>query len=302
MKNVKLKLAVLGAFSMLSAQAMATGFVNLPDTGFAVSGGTSAYTVCNGTGNFGSTDPVPPTLSANNTCAIFIANEGTAPLAGFSKIASATRPIVVNNSYTNNTNVTIGQVKDEVWRNAAGTECIYGAKITETLYVDWNLTVAGVQGFEINDFARAGFSGRPVDVAYYATNNVDDVVFRAGRAFTSVQHKADAVNPALPAAGTLAQPLTASAPPLGTAINTDQAAAISTNWVDFTMDVNWADTDGGFNKANKSSMMYVKSTCSSAAPVAVAGALRFRQTGQEIAPLVEISVTGYAPPGANTNP
>lgn len=57
MKHLSLKVAVLGALGILSAQASATGFVNLPTTGFSVSGGTSAYTPCNTSGDFGSGIP-----------------------------------------------------------------------------------------------------------------------------------------------------------------------------------------------------------------------------------------------------
>lgn len=64
-----IKLAVITALGMLSGQALATGFVNIPTTGFSVSGGTSAYTLCNTTGNFGSGSganaPVKPAPGSN---------------------------------------------------------------------------------------------------------------------------------------------------------------------------------------------------------------------------------------------
>lgn len=82
MKNVQLKLAIIGAFSVFSATSMSAGFVNIPTTGFS----GSAYTRCMAqpttiggsattVGNFGSGstpngNPTPtPTTTANNTCA-----------------------------------------------------------------------------------------------------------------------------------------------------------------------------------------------------------------------------------------
>src|SRR4051812_15218093 len=100
MKNVKLRLAVLGALSLLSVPAFATGLVSLPTAGFAVSAnsdfsgslaGTTAWTLCNTTGNFGS-DPAgytAPTTGANNTCAVFPSggnNPGT-PDANFTNVS-----------------------------------------------------------------------------------------------------------------------------------------------------------------------------------------------------------------------
>lgn len=310
MKHTKLNLAVLAVFGFASQMTLATGFVNLPTTGFTVSGGTSAYTVCNTSGNFGSGVATKPTTSSNNTCAVFPANELTSPETGFTLVASASRSVVMNNTYTGNTDKTVGTVTEYVWRKQTGStyECIYGAKVVNT-NTDYNTSAAGNQYFEVNDFARGGFAGLPVDVAYSTIPAVAEPVFRVGRAYTAVQHRAS---------GYTAQPLTGlgSNPSInglnsfpGTASATQQLADIDTNWVDFTTDVNYLDDDGSTSAA--SGMFYVKTTCSSASPTTSVSdeAIRLRQTFQELAgdgvtanPFIEIKVRGFVPPGGSITP
>lgn len=273
MKKTTLRTAILATLAGASTSVLATGFVTLPANGVAVPGGTSAYVTCNLTGDFGSDESIPPTFSpnggANNTCAVPSNNP---PLTGYNQVASTSRNIVINAR-------TIGTVTDRVWRS--GTNCIYGAKIRLN-NVDYNPSLAGTQYYEINDFVRAGFNNRgPVSVAYNfvtrGANQSDDVLYRAGLTFTSIVH--------MP--GDPAQPLTSVAP-------------LSNNWVDFTTDVNFMDPDGSSQR--DSSWLFVKSTCTTAAPSAISGALRFRQKGQEGQPDLEISVSGFAPAGANTAP
>ena len=303
--NMVLKAAVLGALGLVSAQAMATGLVNIPSTGFTVGSDTSPYTLCNTTGNFGSDDAVVPTSTANNTCAVFPANVNTAPEASFTLVTSVTRNIVLNDStYTNGTNVTVGTVVDRVWRKAATNECIYGAQITMS-NTDYDLNTAGTQYLEINDFVRSGFSGRTVDIGYYHTGTLQqDVLYRAGRTNVSVQHRADATNEALPASGYVAQPLTTPTPtytPIngiqawpGTAPGAaEQSATLDGNYVDYTVDVNYQDDDK--SKTKVSPYLYVKTSCSSSTHTATAGALTFRQTGQESAPWISFSISGFVP-------
>jgi hypothetical protein len=160
MKHMTLKLAVLGALGVASAQAVATGFVNLPSTGFSVSGGTSAYTLCNTTGEFSSNGLIYPTPGANNTCAVFVPTQVSPPETGFSLVASASRPAIMNNSYTGYTNKQVGTVTEYVWRKQTGGdyECIYGAKVNMS-NIDYNTGSAGGQYFEINDLARGGYAG-----------------------------------------------------------------------------------------------------------------------------------------------
>lgn len=102
MKKTSMGILATSVLAAWSSGAMALGYENMPATGFAVTGGTSAYRLCNITGNFGSDDSIPPTTTANNTCAVF-SNPG---VTGFTRVASTVRNIVVNNVHTNNTNVT----------------------------------------------------------------------------------------------------------------------------------------------------------------------------------------------------
>ncbi len=284
MKKIVLHSIALGSLLFASVPVMATGFVTLPTTGVAVPGGTSAYLTCNITGDFGSAvnGSTPPTFSpnggANNTCAVPSNNP---PIAGYLQTASTVRNIVMTNAFTNNQAITVGTVTDQVWRS--GTNCVYASRIRLN-NVDYDRRAAspGTQYFEINDFRRAGFLNRgPVSVAYnFVTRGgaqSDEVLYRAGLTATSVPHPV----------GASAQPLTSVAP-------------ISLNWVDFTSDVNFLDPDG--SSTRDSSWFYVKSTCTVDAPSAVTGALRFKQTGQEGQPIIEVSVPGYAPTGATTAP
>ncbi|MEZ0238374.1 MAG: hypothetical protein ACAH06_09950 [Methylophilaceae bacterium] len=305
--NMILKAAVLGALGLVSAQAMATGLVNLPSTGFAVGSDTSPYTLCNTTSNFGSGDATYPTTLANNTCAVFPANVNTAPEASFTLVTSVARNIVLNDAtYTNGTNVTVGSVVDRIWRKSSTNECIYGAQITLT-NTDYDLNTAGSQYLEVNDFVRAGFSGRTVNAGYFVNNsNQEDVVSRMGRTNVSVQHRADASDATgqTPASGYVAQPLTTPTP-ASTPINgvnawpgsapsaSQQSAALDGNYVDFTIDANYLDDDR--SKTPSSPYTYVKTSCSSSTHTATAGALTFRQTGQEQAPWISFSISGFVP-------
>jgi hypothetical protein len=310
MKHTKLSLAVLAIFGFASQISLATGFVNLPTTGFTVTGGTSAYTLCNTTGNFGSGAATKASPTANNNCAVFPANEITTPETGFTLVATASRAAVMNNTYTGNTDKTVGTVTEYVWRKQTGSsyECIYGAKVVNN-NTDYNTSAAGNQFFEVNDFARGGLAGLPVEVAYATIASVAEPVYRVGRTYTSVQHRPS---------GYSSQPLTGlgSKPAIngvnsfpGIASPSQQLADIDENWADFTTDVNFVDEDGFTTAA--SGIFYVKTTCSSANPNTSVSdeAIRLRQTFQNLAatgvgdnPFVEIKVRGFVPPGGSITP
>ncbi len=276
--------SLLGSLLITTAPAMATGFVKLPAGGVAVPGGTSAYIRCNLSGNFGSnpngsTPPIfSPGTGANNTCAL---PNISPPLAGYSQTANIVRSIIMNNAYTLNSPITVGTVTDRVWRK--DKSCIYGVKIRlNNVDYDRRPVSPGAQYFEINDFLRAGFKNRgPLSVAYHYTTSgfgtSDEVLYRAGMTFTSVVYKP----------GDRARPLTSVAP-------------LSLNWINFTSDLNFMDDDG--SSVRDSSWLLVKSSCTVAAPETLAGALVFRQMGQEEQPLLEVKVDGYAPAGGNTAP
>ncbi|MFL9609878.1 hypothetical protein ACKF11_07300 [Methylobacillus sp. Pita2] len=353
MKNAKLQLAVLGVFSVASAQSMSAGFVNIPTTGFS----TSAYTRCMAQpitiggssttpGNFGSGSTAngnlapTPTTSANNTCAIVPApaNDIASPETNYAFVTSANRPIVVNNIYTSG-NVTVGSLLEVVWRKPAASApvtatpmCIIGARVSLTNVAYSSLPDLTGSRFEINDLARGGLNGLTVDAAYAITNSTASPVYRIGRAYTSVQHRALAVAPtygdeggALPGTGYLDLPGLAGSPTpdingvnrfTGTTANTlplanpstaQQEAYVDDGWVGFTFDANAVDDDGSTNPL--SAMTYVKIACNndSAAIINTAyssnpagwtrnNAIRLRQTAQEKSPFISVGTSGYVLP------
>jgi hypothetical protein len=318
MKNVKLKLAILGAFGVLSAQALATGLVPLPSTGFVVAAGanqpagTTAYTRCNTTGNYGSSAATAPTAGANNTCAVFPANVNTTPVAGFSSIAAgtATTPL------TGNGGEALATMHQRLFRNAANTSCIYGKYFVMNApsTFDYNASRAGTNALEVNDYVLGGFDNTAtVNAGYYYHSTAKSPVFRIGRAYTSVQTHANGVNMGT---GYVHRPINAPSPgtieingvgqvlvppgPVPTAAQ--QTADIRTNWVDFTTDVTGGpDEDNGLIDAT-SSMLYVQADCTNAAPVSLANSVILRQTGQETQPWITIKKAGFARSGANATP
>lgn len=297
MKNKPLQTAILNVLGLISTQALATGLVNLPSTGFAVGSDTSAYTLCNTTGNFGAGYPDLPTTTSNNACAVFPANVNTAPEPSFSLITSVARNIVFNDStYTNGTNVTVGTLVDRIWRKASTNECIYGAQITMS-NVDYDLNTAGTQYLEINDFMRSGYSGRSVAAGYYHTLTLEqDVLYRIGRSNVSVQYR--------PQTGYVAQPLTTPTPastpingieayPGGVPTAAQQSATLDDDYVDFTIYVNYYRDD--LKKTKVSPILYTRTSCSSAIHTVTNGALTFRQTGLRGAPWISFSISGFVP-------
>lgn len=301
MRNAVLTLAVLGAFSVVSMHASATGLVAIPSTGFS---GT-AYTLCNTTGNFGSSTPTQPTTSANNTCAVFPGSELSFP--GYSPVVATSRSASING-------VTVGTVTDRVFRNSANTSCLFVTKF-QAANADWDPNTAGTQYFEVNDIARGGFGSGAVNAGYYVQATNASPVYRIGRTFTSVQHRALKYDTAankllvgtnyldLPTANSVNTALTGETTGIGptTAASTTAAtqdAVVNSNWVDFTLDTSFQDDDGGTNVV--SAVTYVEAACDATAVSGwvKTGAIRLRQTGQENTTLQEISIDGYAPPGA----
>lgn len=320
MKSQLLKLAVIGALST-TGQAFATGLVSLPAAGLSVSAGTNqpagttAWVTCNGTGNYGADNTTAPTTSANNTCAVFPSNINTSPVSGFSKLTASD---ATNIDITAN-GETIAYMTSRTFRNTLNTECIYGKQISmdkSTTY-DYNNLIAGQQYLEVNDFAFGGFSATTdVSAGYYVANTTDGVVYRVGRAFTSVQLQADPSNSAALASGFVHRPINGpSVPAAGTEINgvgqtaspgttaptaAQQTSEIRTNWVDFTTDVTGGVDEDGKTELD-APMMYVRAGCTSTAPASLANSVRIRQTGQETQPWVTILASGLARAGANAN-
>ncbi|MFL9711330.1 hypothetical protein [Methylobacillus sp. Pita1] len=326
MKSSLINLAVISAFSF-SFQSHA-GFVTLPSTGFS----TSAYTNCynngrvipsggianNVKGNFGSY-PIAaanyPATGSNDTC--WVAKPAStvvlpAGKTGYTLVGSRSVPIPpVTGAPSGFTS--IGTVTDIAWRNSTTNMCIISTQVIMT-NADHDSGTPGTQYFEVNDVARGGFSGSTnVDIAYTIfTTPVTTAspVYRAGRTFTSVQHRAlaydtlankeqngtnyldlptkNSVNTAITGENTPIGPSTPASTTLAT-----QDAVVNSNWVDFTLDTVYVDDDGSTNAA--SAFTYIEASCN-AAPTVTNGnqAIRLRQTAQENTTFKEIAIDGYA--------
>jgi hypothetical protein len=328
MKNITLRLAVLGAFGVLSAQAFATGLVSLPTAGLAVvagtnqPAGTTGWLRCNTTGNYGS-DPIgytAPTAGANNTCAVFPAggNNPGSPVTGFTNVAlSAAKQSVVISA----NGEPLTTMRQRVYRNAAATECVFEKRfvMATTGTFDYNPQLAGSNRLEVNDFTLGGFSATPtVQAGYYHSVNTDSPIFRVGRSFTSVQMQSTLAGtapatgyvhrpingPTVPAAGTEINGVGQTLTPPGAPTAAQQTSAIRTNWVDFVVDVTGGlDEDG--TTAKDSPFMYVRSGCGAGTEATAfpttANTVRIRQTGQETQPWVTILTSGVTRSAANAN-
>lgn len=293
------RMAVLTAGMSVSLSLHAEGFVSLPERGFPVAGGSSAYRLCYKAGNFNARHTARHIRGRNDECAVFPIKETDAPLPGFSLVTTKVHPVVLNNASTNSQDRQLGQAYEFVWRNASDAECIIGTKVVTALGddADYDANRPGNQYFVINDIARGGFAKRPVEIAYSALPATARPLYRAGRTFTSVQYRGRGKKP-LP--GYVTQPLTT--PDYRGAINgvaandvpmpltEQQSAALDDDWVTFTTYVTALDTAGKTSAA--SGMFYIKTACDSG-PLAVRpNAIRLRQT---IAPFFEIGLPGFVP-------
>lgn len=327
----KLKLAVFGAMAMLSAEAMATGLLNLPTAGFTVTAstnqpaGTTGWLRCNTTGNYGTGTYTAPTSGANNTCAVF---PGGTDLQNTPVSSFATAVTAITSSAVTANGETLATLRERVWRNtsspAANSQCVFGKRLVMNTgsngmgvaTFDYNPQLAGSQRLEINDVALGGFSATATVVAgYYHAIPSDSPVFRMGRAFTSVQMQSNAAGTA-PATGYVHRPLNSPAPAANTEINgvgqtlsppgsptaAQQTAAIRTNWVDFVLD-NTGGVDEDGTTAQDTSVLYVQADCPGTPTITASNAstVRIRQTGQETQPFVTILAGGQTRSGANAN-
>jgi hypothetical protein len=325
MKNVTLKLAVLGAFSMVSAQAFATGLVALPTAGFTVTAGTNqpagttGWVTCNATGNYGFGNYSAPTTGANNICAVFPGGGRNLTTSPVSTIATAVTAKTTTTITANSE--TLGTLGQRTWRNSAGNECVFAKSIDFAILAsfDYNPQLAGSQHFSANDIAFGGFSISPtVQAGYYYTSSDNSPVFRMGRSFTSVQMQSNAAGTA-PATGFVHLPINGpSVPAASTEINgvgqtaspgtvaptaAQQTAEIRTNWVDFTLD-NTGGTDEDGTTSQNSPVLYVQAACSGTTAAVIAttsNTIRIRQTGQETQPWVTILAAGQTRASANAN-
>jgi hypothetical protein len=309
MKLTTLKVAVLAALALGSTQAMAqAGFNDLPLNAAAATAAGTAYLEGNTSGQYGWSESLfpftdEPVLDPNtglptgavithndpldpvNNLALNIAGDTAAPLAGYVQVQSTNRSATVRSAITNNQTVTVASVVDQAWRGpfVSGTSGprYYIFRVRFTLngndVVRTGTGSAGVQTFEVNDIAHAGFNGKPVAFAYDVRGNTDEVVFRAGRTYDS----AVAVQefPDVP----LALPDLAAAP-------------FKSNWALATTDLNFADPDG---TSPKDSPWFAWKTTSAAAPIQLAKAIELRESGQEGQPVITSTLTGWSPSGSN---
>ena len=295
MKNFKLKLVVLNTLSCLASGQALADWENLPETGVSVGSNTSAYIICNPTGNFGSGSAmdadVQPTSIAEK-CALVPQNDLYAPdpnyigMDRFPKFNNVV-DIVVNNTYTNNTNVTVGTLRDYVWRRSIDDttyECIYGMKVVMNSN-DYNLTLSGTQYFEINDVARKGWVGKTLDVAYSTVPTNASSTYRIGRTFTSVTHSYYAASQDQPLTGLGSSP----------AITSTQKADLDSNWIDFTIRTAYVVYSPTWGTSPASGMQYIRTDCTGTDFSTTADAIRLRQTSRAGQPPIEIEVEGFLP-------
>ncbi|WP_417499708.1 hypothetical protein [Methylophaga sp.] len=326
MKHSTLKLTMLAALGFTATQASALGLVALPDTGFSSSAYTNCYndgrvepgsTADDVKGNFGSfpiSSANQPSTTKNNTCFVAKpANEILSPIAGYSLVGNNTTTI----PSTTGGSDSIGTLVDRVWRNAAGTMCIFGTRVT-MINADHDDSTEATEYFEINDIARGGFADSgTVNVGYtiFSTTGNTSPVYRVGRTFTSVQHRSykydtlanKRINGTnyldLPTKNSVTAAITGENTPIdattvaSTTLAT-QDAVVNSNWVDFTADTVYADDDGSTNAL--SGFTYIQAECDSTATSGwkKSGAIRLRQTAQEETTFKEIAIEGFAPPGA----
>lgn len=338
MTSFKLKFAVIAALSALSTPSFAA-WETLPVAGFAVTGtgagthqptgGTTPYRICNPNGNYGSNAPIPSSTVCKSPVAPATAT--TPPETGFTLVpfGSATGQVTMNNTYTSGLAKNIGTYTIVMFRKAATNECIFGAQVNlintdyYTAAAPAPLNSAGTQTFEINGIAMGGYASSGTVSASYA--NIlpnSETVFRVGRTFTSVQHRAASValsgtfapgyynlpvTPTVP--GILASITGTNAAALTVPTQAQQSANLDPNWVEFTTDANSLDPDGGTKPATP--MVYVKAACASApstTPTANATRLRLSWQEQTVAPstypqaFIEVSIPGFVPPTGTATP
>jgi hypothetical protein len=260
-----------------------TGFVALPSAPTA----HSAYISCNPTGDYGLSDSKKPNEADHDTCAVsseeLLKSPTYAPIDGFRLVGVMVSDVEIPKP-EGGSRPDVAVLTDAIWRNKENTECILGTHLQMK-----DAPLANGKYLEVNDIARAGFAGKEISVAYFhkqphaEIGGSAEVLFRAGRTFTSV--KTTPSNKQLPSIK--------DAPAVNTAISDKNAASFSENWVDFTTDVSFKDTDGVTRE--HSSIFYTKYPCDAQDPVPKSGAIRLRTTGQSGLEPKEISVSGLVP-------
>jgi hypothetical protein len=287
MKEVLKTIVSLTAYILLVTSHVsfaATGFVKLPANNLA----ESAYVICNNSGDYGLANAEPPEQGKQETCAL-LSEELTQsalnpPLEGFRLVGMLVSDVEMPEPYAGKDKA-VAVLSEAIWRNQEKTQCVLGTQVEMR-----DAPLADGSYWEINDITRGGFAGRELEIAYFykphsqAIGGNTEVLFRAGRTFTSV--KTQAGNNHLPSSQS-----TNSAAFSGT-----DTAAINDNWVDFTTDISFKDKDGVTRAI--SSIFYIKYDCDGRDPTSVAGAIRLRSTGQNGNEMVEVAVPGLVPADA----
>ena len=257
-----------------------------------------------------------------------IPNDTAAPLPsyGILPVVSATRTIP---SVTGGA-TSIGQIVERIWRKPAASSpitttdmCILGTKVSVLNNTDHDPSVTGIPYFKVNDIVRGGFGMTGTVNTGYFKQAGGSRTYRIGRTFTSVQHRAYKYGGNMPerqsnGIGYLDLPTIGGSSTLNIngvnspispiAIATTggnpalQEAQVNSNWVDFTTDIIYINFAG--TPKMVSPMNYIEFPCNSDSAFTINtnwvkdGAIRLRQTAQEDATFKEISIQGYAPPGA----
>jgi hypothetical protein len=285
---MKLKVLIILLFidSLSNIATAADGFVKLPIKGFV----DSAYVQCNPTGNLGTTKSIAPNDTSNNACSVsnteLLTSPMNSPIAGFKMVGMQVSGASLPASYSGAGDaVGVATITDTFWRNQGKTECILGTHVQMN-----DVPLANGQYWEVNDIARGGYKGKDVEIAYFYNPQPDveggnvEVLFRAGRTYTSVKYQEN-----------LSIPGFKNAPPANKGFSDNNAAVVSDNWVDFTTDVNFKDPDGSTRQMT--SMLYIKYDCDAREPVEKEGAIRLRTTGQNGQKPIQISISGLVPAG-----
>lgn len=266
------------------------GFVDLP---MAKQHPASAYVLCNPSGDYGRLAANVPEDDSNNACAVtgeeLSKSPINAPVAGFKLKGMLVRDVELPSAQAGTNTAVAAVLTDAIWRNQENTECILGTHLHMK-----DAPMADGRYWEINDIARGGFAGKAVSIAYFykphsaeAGGNTE-VLFRAGRTFTSVATSANQTM----------LPNTVNAPPASQPFSQNNAAAVSDNWVDFTTDLSFQDADGTTRAI--SSILYLRYACDAQDPVEKQDAIHLRTTGQG-GQTMEIAVPGLVPVDANVN-
>lgn len=266
-----------------------SGFVKLPNHADV----QSAYVACNLTGEFGISISNPPTEYENNTCAMIMEDLDKSPLnppiSGFKLIGMLVRDVIMPAPYAGKYNA-VAVMSEAFWRNKENNECIIGTQLEmkESPLFNGNY-------WEINDISRAGFSGKNVDISYFYKPHSDDlggnteVLYRAGRTYTSI----------ISSARSLELPSTQNSPDKTQPFSKINAAAYSDNWVTFSTDISYKDTDQSTRAL--SSIFYIKYNCDYRDPIQKNNAIKLRSLGQDGSEVIEISVPGLVPIDGDDN-